>query len=420
MNRLLKLATGTALALMVVSTGVPEALAQSKVTLKFWTFLAMEGTDPRSAALSSIVNGFNGSQDEYEVQVDSIPFARFDGQVIQATAAGQGPDVLNVYTDNLAMHVDAGTLQPLDPYVDELPSDFVTDPKFFRFDGKLMALPWDTRTWLLWYRKDLLDAKGLSVPATLDELGKDAAAISTNDVMGFGIGAGSAANGIGVTEAFIPILWGAGGEVFDKDGKAVFNDEAGVKTLTFLRDLVTQYKGMRQSVVSMGLEDLFTAYRAGTVGMTIMGSFRVAGGRNSDATGDNLQTAPIPGFTKDAPSAARLASQTLAIGANSKHPDGAAKFINYYLNTDSQLAFAKANVLPSRQSTYDQPLLADNAELQAWKAYGVKYGRYQPTPPDFPKLSEEIAKALQRTLVDGTDPKAALDDAVAAYNAQHK
>ncbi len=420
MHKLNKLVTGAALALLVAATGASQVHAQSKVTLKFWTFLATEGTDPRSAALSGIIKGFNESQSDYEVQVESIPFARFDGQVIQATAAGQGPDVLNVYTDNLAMHVDAGSLQPLDPYVSQLPSDFVTDAKFFKFNGKLMALPWDTRTWLLWYRKDLLDAKGLPVPTTLDELGTTAAAISTNDIMGFGIGVGSAANGIGVTEAFIPILWGAGGEVFDKGGKAAFNSEAGVKTLTFLRDLVTKYKGMRQSVVSMGIEDLFTAYRAGTVGMTIMGSFRVGGGRNSDATGDKLQTAPIPGFTKDAPSAARLASQTLAIGANSKHPEGAAKFINYYLNTDSQLAFAKANVLPSRQSTYDQPLLAGNAELQAWKAYGVKYGRYEPTPPDFPKLSEELAKALQRTIINGTDPKAALDDAAAAYDAQHK
>lgn len=405
-----------ALATMLAAGAAGQAMA--KDTIHFWTFLATEGTDPRSAALNEIVKGFNASQPDWEVEVESIPFARFDGQVIQATAAGQGPDVLNVYTDNLAMHVDAGTLQPLDPYVDKLPSDFVTDPKFFRFDGKLMALPWDTRTWLLWYRKDLLDAKGLSVPATLDEMAKDAVAIGTDDLMGFGIGAGSGANGIGVTEAFIPILWGAGGEVFDESGKAAFNSDAGVKTLTYLRDL-TKSGAMRPTVVSMGLEDLFTAYRAGTVGMTIMGSFRVAGGRNSEATGDNLMTAPIPGFTADAPSTARLASQTLAIGADAAHPDGAAAFINYYLSTESQIAFAKANVLPSRQSTYDEPFLADNKELQMWKEYGVKYGRYQPTPPDFPKLSEEIAKALQRTIVEGTDPKTALDDAAAAYDAQH-
>ncbi|WP_176084682.1 sugar ABC transporter substrate-binding protein [Martelella sp. HB161492] len=411
---------GTALAATFVLSGQAPALAKDKTTISFWTFLSTEGTDPRSAVLKQIVDGFNTSQDTYEVKVDSIPFARYDSQVIQATAAGQGPDVLNVYSDNLAMHVDAGTLQPLTPYRDMLPDDFVTDLKFFVLKGELMAVPWDTRTWLLWYRDDLLAAKGLAVPKTLDEMARDGQAISTDGLMGFGIGAGSAANGVGVTEAFIPILWGAGGDVFDDTGKAIFNSDAGVKTLTFMRDLVTRYGAMNKSAISMGLEDMFTAYRAGTVGMTIMGSFRVSGGRNSDATGDRLQTAPIPGFSADAPSPARLASQTLALGADAKNQEGAVAFIDYYLNNQAQLGFARANVLPSRQSSYDLPELAANAELQQWKQYVHDYGRFEPTPVDFPQLSETIAKALQQTIVQGIDPKAALDEAVATYNKAHQ
>ena len=53
--------------------------------------------------------------------------------------------ILNVYTDQLPMHVAAKTVQTLDPYFAKLPAgaqkDFVFDLDFMRYDGKLMALP---------------------------------------------------------------------------------------------------------------------------------------------------------------------------------------------------------------------------------------------------------------------------------------
>src|SRR5947208_13756113 len=98
-----------------------SAAAQAKTKeLTFWTFLATQGTDPRSTALRNIIENFNKSQDKYSVKVESINFARIDNVVIQSTAAGQGPDILNVYTDQLPMHVAAKTVQPLDSYFTKL------------------------------------------------------------------------------------------------------------------------------------------------------------------------------------------------------------------------------------------------------------------------------------------------------------
>src|SRR5438132_9082410 len=123
------------------------AHAQQPKELMFWTFLATQGTDPRSTALRNVVESFNKSQTKYAVKVESINFARIDNVVIQSTAAGQGPDILNVYTDQLPMHVAAKTVLPLDAYFTKLPAaaqkDFVMDLDFLRYDAKLMALPWE-------------------------------------------------------------------------------------------------------------------------------------------------------------------------------------------------------------------------------------------------------------------------------------
>jgi multiple sugar transport system substrate-binding protein len=410
-----------AMALALVA-GVAQAQPKE---LTFWTFLATQGTDPRSTALRNIVEGFNKSQSKYAVKVESINFARIDNVVIQSTAAGQGPDILNVYTDQLPMHVAAKTVQPLDAYFTKLPAgaqkDFVMDLDFVRYGGKLMALPWETRVWLLWYRKDLLDKAGAATPKTTDDLAQAAAKISTDQVMGFGFGASTGALGAGAMEAFVPLFWGAGGQLFDTKGNAAVNSEAGVRTLTYFRDLVTKSKGMRASVAAMSVEDTLTAVRAGTIGMTLMGSFRVGAARNSAATGANLQTASVPGWTADKPSPARLGGQTLTIGANTKEPEGAWAFIQYYTSPASQLEFAKAGVMPSRLSTYDDKFFKDDPaakDMQQWTDYAKRYGRMEKTPKDFSKLSEEIAKAIQKVIVQGADPKAALDEAAQAYNAQ--
>jgi ABC-type glycerol-3-phosphate transport system substrate-binding protein len=392
-----------------------------------WTFLPTEGSDPRSAALRSVVDGFNAAQKEYQVKVESINFARIDNVVIQSTAAGQGPDILNVYSDQLPMHVAARTVVPLTSLFAALPEavrkDFVHPLKFFTFKDELMALPWETRVWLLWYRRDLLEKAGVAVPKTLDELGTVAAKISTDQVMGFGFGASTAALAAGAMETFLPLLWAAGGELFDGAGKATFNSDAGVKVLGYFRDLTTKHQGMRTTIVSMSVEDGMSSVRAGTLGMTIMGSFRVGAARNSPATGANLATAPIPGWTADKPSPARLAGQTLTIGANTKHRDGAWKFIQHYVSPQSQLAFARAGVMPSRLSSYGDAFFKQDPvgiEMAGWTKYAHDHGRLAATPADFSKASENIAKAIQEVLIQGADPKRALDTAARNYDAQHK
>ena len=102
-------------------------------------------------------------------------------------------------------------------------------------------------------------------------------------------------------------------------------------------------------------------------------------------------------------------------------PEGAWAFIQHYLSAASQLEFAKAGVMPSRVSSYDDKFFKDDPaakDMQQWTDYAKKYGRMEKTPKDFSKLSEEVAKAMQKVIVQGVDPKAALDEAATTYNAQ--
>ena len=73
-----------------------------------------------------------------------------------------------------------------------------------------------------------------------------------------------------------------------------------------------------------------------------------------------------------------------------------------------------------KTTEFDKFVKGDPAakEMQQWTDYAKQHGRMEKTPKDFSKLSEEISKAMQKVLLQGADPKAALDEAAAAYNAQ--
>ena len=244
--------------------------------------------------------------------------------------------------------------------------------------------------------------------------------------MGFGFGASTGALGAGAMEAFVPLFWGAGGQLFDAKGNTTVNSAAGVRTLTYFRDLVTKSKGMRASVAGMpegyGYLQFFFP---GTILMillftAIFSTISIIEDRREGFL-QSVLVAPVPGWTADKPSPARLGGQTLTIGANSKETEGAWAFIQYYESPASQLEFAKAGVMPSRLSTYDDKFFKDDPaakEMQQWTDYAKRNGRMEKTPKDFSKLSEEIAKAVQKVIVQGADPKAALDEAAQAYNAQ--
>jgi len=390
--------------------------------LEFWTFIDPNSPDdPRGAALKEVVDDYNAQSDGVTVTVRSINYGKIDAEVIKATASGQGPDILNVYSNQLPTHVAAGTVQPMtayaEPVMQELGDDLLFPVDGVTFDGEIMAMPWETRAWLLWYRADLLQAAGLSVPKTLDELGSTAAALQKTGVTGLGIGFSNAGLGADFMEKFIPFTWGNGGEILDGD-EAVFDDVAGVASM----DTFTAWReegAFGDEVLSMGADDVVNGVKAGTIAMAIEGSYRVAAARAGEGIGDNLQTAPMPSDDASSPLQTPIAGQTLTIGANATDPAAAWDFIQYYTSASSQEKFAAAGVLPVLSSVYESPAVAalpNAAELTSWREYIAGYGRPNPTSEGFSELSDSLVTGAQQVVFQGADAAETLTRVADQFN----
>lgn len=395
-------------------------------TLELWTFLDPEAAgEPRGAALKSIVADFNAQSTNVDVKVRSINFAKIDAEVIRATASGKGPDIVNVYTAQLPSHVAAGTTLPLDKYaqplLDKLGNDYLFPLDGVKFDDKLMALPWETRAWLLWYREDMLDKAGLKVPTTLDELSEAAAQLredSGGKTTGLAVGMSTQGLGADFMEKFIPLTWGKGGDLLDESGKASFNTEAGAAAVEYIKKLRTD-GAFGEEVLNMGADEVVNGVKAGSIAMAIEGSFRVGAARSGEGIGANLKTAPMPSDTAGKPLPTPVSGQTLAIGASTKSPDEAWQFIEYYLSPASQKKFAAAGVLPVLNSVYDDPAVAalPNAEeIKAWKNYVIEHGRPAPVSADFNRLSDLLVNAGQQIVFKEAPAGPTLDKVAETFN----
>ncbi|MEK4116978.1 sugar ABC transporter substrate-binding protein [Paenibacillus sp. FSL W8-0919] len=95
---------------------------------------------------------------------------------VQMTVGSESPDVFMIRPlEELSLYESNDWLAPLESYA-------VSDPRYdfadfsgtalesVTVEGKLLAVPLSTEQQILFYRKDLLEKKGIEVPQTLDEL----------------------------------------------------------------------------------------------------------------------------------------------------------------------------------------------------------------------------------------------------------
>lgn len=402
------------------------AAGSGATTVTYWTSLDPADPGPRSKAQTQIISNFMAANPDIKVDVVAMNYAKINPGLIQGVPASTGPDVVKVFQPWMTQVVKAQTLSPLNDLVAKWPKeqqeDFLFPLSTTTFDGSTYALLHEARCDIFWYRKDLLDKAGLTLPKTWDEVGTVAGKLTTDRLIGYGISASTQGGAASIAEWFHPLLWGAGAELFDKDGKAIVNSAGGVKAIQWVRDLVAKYKGAPQSVANMTTDAQLDGVKSGTIAMATDQSGRLSSARAGEGIGTNLATATIPSFEAGKPGPTGASGQTLAIGRFSKNKEAAWRFIEFYLKPESQLIDVKTSAtLPSRKSPYNDAFFkAEGAEMKTWADYMVTSGRMPILPETYQRLLELEATAIQKVILSNADPKQALDEAVQTYNGELK
>ncbi len=279
-----------------------------------------------------------------------------------ATKAGQF-DILTIGNYEVPIWAKQGWLAPMD----NLPASYAVDDLLkpvregLTYNGKLYGLPFYAESAMTYYRKDLFEKAGITMPEnpTYEQIRQFADKITDkpNQVYGMCL---RGKPGWGENMAYLTTLVDAeGGQWFDAQWKPAIDTPEWKKAVTYYSDILKADGPPGAS--SNGFNENLALFASGHCGMWIDAT--VAGGmlfdKKQSQVADKVGFAPMPtGSFKGGPT--WLWSWNLAIPASAKNLEAARTFITWATSKEYVELVAKENgwvsVPPgTRQSTYANP-----------------------------------------------------------------
>ena len=199
-----------------------------------------------------------------DVIYDYVPFPNMKEALTTEMVAGGDYDVVSImdqWVPSLQMLV-----QPIDEEIAGQSVDLEDFPaahlRHGRVNGELVGLPVRGHVQLLFYRKDLLEQAGVEAPSTWDEVVAAAKAIQEKtDAAGIALPYGKL-NGQNLM-VWINLLWGHGGDLFDKNGEPAFNSEAGIAATEQYVSLLTEEKIAPAGSATFVEQDAVNSFKQG-------------------------------------------------------------------------------------------------------------------------------------------------------------
>ena len=369
------------------------------------------------------------------VKVIELPIAEMFTKILQEHRGGTGAyDALNVVPAWMPDLVRAGALEPLDEYVDKYGyRDELQEiaPVYrdnqMKVGDTIYGFPDDGDVFLFYYRKDIFEENGLSVPTTWAEFAETGQMLTEKyapEMYGAGFFRDSAYGQFMFQERFRT----EGGRFFDPETmKAMVNSEVGVQVFEAMRE---ENKFMPPGVETWGFVEALAEFLAGNTAMTISwppyGRWAAGYGTDEEALSwvPKSEIAGKVGYALPPGGHPQLAAGfSLSVSSSSKNKEAAYLFIQWLNSKDTslqrvQLPYALRD--PFRDSHF-----ASEEYKSRWPEapeyldalqQGAVSGLLDLSLIQTDKYEEALRQAISR-LWAGEDAQAILDDVAAQWDA---
>ncbi|WP_191413767.1 extracellular solute-binding protein [Salinibacterium sp. ZJ450] len=383
-------------------------------TVTFWH--AYSADSPEVATLDDvIIPAFEDKFPEVDVKSVPVPYDDLHQKLITAVAGDQLPDLVRADIGWVPELAELGVLVPLSeemPDFQEIadntyPGSLATN----KWKDAYFGLPLDTNTRVLLYNSDALEAAGVEVPTTVDELLDAAPALKDSGAFAF---ADNGASGWNV----LPWIWSAGGDIVNDDvtkASGYINSPESIEGVQTLVDLYEQ--GYLPDILLGDTGGLATsdglaqgAYSAILDGPWMYPIFA------SQYPDFELQAAQVPAGAGGSISV--VGGEDIVLTQSSENKAAAAEFLRYLLSEESQLAMAEVGQMSVLKSLGDK--LADVNEYYTPFVEQLATAKPRPVTPAWSKidaiLQDEIRAAVSgdKTVKDALDAVAVEADALLA------
>lgn len=370
-SRKLTYVLGGAIAVMVfiafvfILSNVGGQQTGGDVTLTVW------GVFDDRAAFSAAFKGFETANKGVHIDYRSFPPQEYEAAVINALAAGQGPDVWMMHHTWLPKHIDK--IQPMpeklagdkDPFmtVREFKDTFVDVVAYdLMNNGKIYGLPLYVDTLALYYNKDVFASAGIAQPPRtwnefMDDVKKITQYDASRNITRSGAAMGSARNINRSTDILMMLMVQSGVQMTNADAtqatfsRSVDGQNVGERALTFYTDFTNPQKEVY--TWNDALDYSIDAFAEGSTAMMINYSHQIPVLR-SKAPRLNWAVAPVPqASTVDSRTYANY--WPLVVSLKTQHAAPAWRLVKYLAVGDGNISYLNAANRPTaRRDLVDQ------------------------------------------------------------------
>ncbi len=344
------------------------------------TFQSLAYQDSTVAATQEIVDAWNSDNPDIQIKLTQGTWDNVHDQLVTQFQGGTAPDIIHDESSDIMGFAEQGYLADIGQYLGQGTKDAVSDDVWKTVttkDGKVVAAPTLLQTYVVFANTDAFAAAGVEVPAgdqlSWDDLRAVAKKLATGGKFGVGWGLKQP------TAAIMNTALGYDGTFFDlgEDGKdtiAVGENELAVPE--HIHAMAFEDKSLDPVSLTQSGTDVLPGFLGGKYAMYVGGNFLAQ--QITESAPDSFNWTVLPPLAGSAGPVQAANPQTMSVSAQSKAPEQAAKFIDYFMTAENQAKLAQGDWLipaskPARdavaQQTKDtpvwEPILRSGEELAA-------------------------------------------------------
>lgn len=359
---------GAALALTSCSTGAaPDAADTGELSgdLVFWSSFTQ---GPRAEYMEKMADKFTAEHPKVKISIETFSWGEFETKWTTGLASGQVPDISTALPNQVVEMINVDALEPVDDIIDDIGRDRFSAAalKEGQKDGKSYSVPVYSHAQVMWYRTDLLAAKGLDVPTTWDEF-KDAAIALNDPPTVYGASVPFGTNDMMGTRYLNFYVQSAGSSLIDDKGQADLTSKAAIDGINYWVDL---YKTTSpEGSINYNVLDQATLFYQGKTAFDFNSGFHISGVASaSPDLLDDIAAAPLPRLKSGDPVyGGETSNIPLVVWGNSDNKRAAKAFVESLYNDADYIEFIHSvpgGMLPALSDISDDPAYQDNDILK--------------------------------------------------------
>lgn len=378
---------------------------ENKPIVRFWHF---QSEPNLKAALMPVIKRF---EQKYNCIVETTELNWGDGKtkIIFSFNSATSPDVVELGSDWVAQFSSADVLLQLDSLIDiKNYISIATIPSYY--NNKIYSIPMYIDTRVLYYNKDILKANNVNIDDinNLNNLVDASSNCNNNGVYGF------AANGPDphrLYKKIIMFIWSCGGDIFDKNGKVIYNSKENYKAFEI-------YKKLSQNGLLESQRNIDKSFIDGKSAFVLSGGWLLSKIQKENPK-LNFGIKQFPGLNINNDSSKSVLGKSftggeyLAISKFTKEKKLAVELVKFLTLGDNCFDYYKKDVgtiLPADIKYYKNEYFATK-KFQLQFAEQLENSKMSPVHPKWLEIEETIEKSIEKVLLDKSTIQNALLEA---------